>query len=1117
MDRKLQSGADAELPETATPLALLGELATSSLTPGCGDEATATGTADEGALDGVPGSATPSVRTFVSSIPPLLRTWERYEILEPLGAGGMGAVFKARDPRLNRLVALKIIRPGLRHSSPAAIEIMVRRFLREARLQAALDHPHICKVYEIGELPSTDGEPGYPYITMQIIPGQPLHLAQAEMSLLDKVRVMQLVAEAMHAAHRQGLVHRDIKPSNIMIERTPEGKFHPYVMDFGLAREIEGGDHSRTGVIEGTPRYMAPEQARGDTKHLDRRTDVYALGVTLYELLGGKSPYQATSEVDLLMAVLVQEPTPLRALDATIPVDLEAVTLKCLEKESGARYGSAKALAEDLGRYVDGDPVLARRVGPLQRLYRRARKQKLLTALAVGLTASLLLFLFAGIRTRLAARERERQARQQAELAERLGQEIKDMEWLLRSARQLSLHDLGREKRIIRQRMAELQAELFGSGELGRGLAHYAIGRGHMALHEYPQALTHLQKATEYGYQSADMHYALGFVLGKHFEQAIYEARLSGGGDWAKKQLKEIAPKYLFPAIASLQRSRTLRPGASSYLDGLIAFYRQDYDTASKQADAAFHEAPWLYEARKLAGDVHLERALEARDSGRYQDAESEFGRAVERYNEAAAIGHSDAQVYEGLAEAWVRQIEMNSERGKPIQLAYAYAVAASDKILIAEPESVAGLLKKAYAVQLSMAVTGAGLSSEERVRRCLSTARAVLARQPENPYANDLLAACHVSAAEDAQVRGLDPAPLLREGLALLEPVIKRHPHFLWGINDLAVIYSILADHLALHGDPTAAAMLNKALEYYALAQKADPSYLKTYGNALYAYSTTIGMTGSVPESKSLIERADNIFEQCMELNNRNPSCPNNYAILYAVVAKRAQLAGEAVKPHLARALENFALCRKLGSNYLDTEQYTALAHLIDARERVRQKRDPEPALREMEQALGRCFTIAAGDAMCGSLAVQKEWVVADWLTLQKRSPLAELKQALAQASKVTESAAAHPDAWQTLAETHLRLARTLPAPSSRGAHIAAGLAALDKTFSINPSHAQGRATQGSLLLLRSQDVRDPDRRSATVQAAVTALERAVHTDPFLARDYKPLLESARTAVTMK
>lgn len=187
---------------------------------GAGSAVTVTGAAAASSLTDSDAAETQDalpVPPLAAVIPAALRDWDRYEVLELLGAGGMGAVYKARDPRLNRMVALKIIRPGLRHSQTASAAL-VRRFLREARLQAAMSHPHICKVFEIGELPSTDGEPGLPYIIMQLISGQPLHRAQAEMSALDKVRTLQLVSEAMHAAHRQGLIHRDIKPSNVTTE-----------------------------------------------------------------------------------------------------------------------------------------------------------------------------------------------------------------------------------------------------------------------------------------------------------------------------------------------------------------------------------------------------------------------------------------------------------------------------------------------------------------------------------------------------------------------------------------------------------------------------------------------------------------------------------------------------------------------------------------------------------------------------------------------------------------------------------------------------------------------------------------------------------------------------------
>ncbi|HNN96488.1 MAG TPA: serine/threonine-protein kinase, partial [Pseudomonadota bacterium] len=271
---------------------------------------------------------------------PVVR-WDRYEFQKKLGQGGMGAVYKARDRRLGRDVALKFIRGG----DPN----MVMRFLQEARAQARIDHPHVCKVYEVGEVE------GKAYIAMQYVDGHSLNRAAKDLSLTEKVLLMRQVAEAMHEAHRLGIIHRDLKPDNIMVERLTDGTLSPVVMDFGLARE--SGDNrglTESGAVMGTPAYMAPEQARGDVRTLDRRADVYSLGATLYDLVAGSPPFDAESIVDVLMQVMNEDAVPLRNRLPSVPSDLETIVMKCLRKEPGARYDSAKALADDLQRYIDG-------------------------------------------------------------------------------------------------------------------------------------------------------------------------------------------------------------------------------------------------------------------------------------------------------------------------------------------------------------------------------------------------------------------------------------------------------------------------------------------------------------------------------------------------------------------------------------------------------------------------------------------------------------------------------------------------------------------------------------------------------------------------------------------
>ena len=1045
-------------------------------------------------------------------IPRSLQKWDRYQVIKVLGAGGMGAVYMARDPRLNRLVALKLVHPGLGHAGGSTGAVFVKRFEREARLQASLDHPHICKVYEIGEMPSDTDDSGYPYIAMQLISGKPLHLAQLEMSLFEKVQVLRKVADAMHAAHRQGLIHRDIKPSNIMVERTADGNWHPYVMDFGLARETTGSDNSRSGIIEGTPRFMAPEQARGDTRHLDRRTDVYALGVTLYEILLGRSPYDGTVDIDILLAVLTVDPKPMRAVDPTIPPDLEAITLKCLEKEQPARYDSAKALADDLQRFIDGEPVLARRIGLTQRLYRQARRHKPLVALGSALLLSLVGLIWYGVRTRLATIEREEKAQKQAQLAQRLGQEISKMEWLLRSARQLPLHDLEREKAIIRKRMQQLQTELSGYGSSGRGLAHYALGRGHLALHEYPQALSELRQAQAEGNDSADVHYALGLLLGKHYEQAMYEARLAGGGEWADKQLKELEPKFLQPALLSLQKSRGLLSDTPGYLEALIAYYQRDFAKAEQLAAAAVQASPWLYEGLKLQGDMQLQRALKARDSGQDEEAKKAFSAAVRHYQDAAQIGQSDAEVYEGLAEAWVRQVEMAATRGQPTEVAYAAAIENSDKITTAEPHSTAGPLKKAYAALLTMAVTGSGTSSMERVQQCLVASQAVLDRDPSHPYARDVAAGCNAFAADGAQSRGEDPVPKLQKALALLEPAVKQYPHFLWGINDLSNVYVTTGNYLQQRGMPGAREHFDKALTYAQMAIRLDSSYLIAIQNKLYINARIVEELTSAQSIHQLLDETDRVLAQCVEKNAQFQQCHINYVSVYARASARLMLAGHDVQAKIQRGKETLATARKLGGAFLDLEQYAALLLLVEARDRMAHKQDPSSSLTALQETLAKCLALSPQDAMCRTILAQAEWVKADFATQQKAQAMPLLQAARAKATLATQSPETYPDAWQVLAESQLRLVgsdETTPKVQLRA--LQDGLAATDKVFALNPNHALGHATRGQLLLLWAQKDKDALQKRDHAIAATKEMERAIRQDALLTVRMLSLLPVAR------
>ncbi|OAI40916.1 hypothetical protein AYO40_04030 [Planctomycetaceae bacterium SCGC AG-212-D15] len=322
-----------------------------------------------------------------------------YEILGVLDRGGMGVVYKALQIQLKRVVALKMILGGL-HAGPQQLA----RFRTEAEAIARLQHPHIVQIYEVGE------SEGRPFFTMEFVEGGSLaqHLADYRLPPADSksgstasklavrkerdervghiVRLIETLAETIHTAHQRGIVHRDLKPANVLL--TLEGL--PKITDFGLAKRLDAtSKNTSTGAILGTPSYMAPEQASGKVRAIGPATDVYALGAILYELLTGRPPFQGETSIETLMDVMANDPIAPTRLQRTIPRNLEAICLRCLEKKPTHRYLSAAELAEDLRRFQNDLPIAGRRFEKLRRGVRWLRRHPLLSGAALLLAACL--------------------------------------------------------------------------------------------------------------------------------------------------------------------------------------------------------------------------------------------------------------------------------------------------------------------------------------------------------------------------------------------------------------------------------------------------------------------------------------------------------------------------------------------------------------------------------------------------------------------------------------------------------------------------------------------------------------------------------------------------------
>jgi eukaryotic-like serine/threonine-protein kinase len=286
-----------------------------------------------------------------------------YEVLEVLGRGGMGVVYKARQTSLNRMVAVKMILAGA-HAGPKELA----RFHIEAETVARLHHPHIVQVYDIGS------HEGRPYIALEFVEGNlAKSLAGTPVPARQAAEWADTLAQAIHYAHQQGILHRDLKPANVLVSRDGTLK----IADFGMAKLVVEGAAGATpsGAIVGTPSYMAPEQAEGLVADMGPATDVYGLGAILYELLTGRPPFRASTVPQTLDQVRLQEPIPPTRLQPKVPRDLETICLRCLHKEPGQRYPHAVALSEDLKAFLAGEPIRSRRTGRWEQLTRWSRRR----------------------------------------------------------------------------------------------------------------------------------------------------------------------------------------------------------------------------------------------------------------------------------------------------------------------------------------------------------------------------------------------------------------------------------------------------------------------------------------------------------------------------------------------------------------------------------------------------------------------------------------------------------------------------------------------------------------------------------------------------------------------
>lgn len=1009
----------------------------------------------------------------------------RYIQLRLIGQGGMARVYRGYDPTLGRLVALKLL------------DEESERLMLEARSQARVEHENVCKVYEVGEVE------GKQYICMQYVQGKTLGDAAKEMNLAQRIDVIRKITDAVHSAHKQGLVHRDIKPSNIMLEKTESGTWKPYILDFGLARMQAAPGITLTGTIIGTPHYMPPEQARGAT--IDARSDIYSLGATLYELITEKPPFSGTAP-EVILKVLQEDPVPILKTIPQISPDLETIVMKCLEKDPAARYESARALAEDLARFLDGEPIHARPASLMYKTAKWVRKNPLISGIsAVALAAILLL---AGVAFYVQWR-----SDQQARYLHEFGQEATRIEGIMRFAYLLPLHNVRPEMAQVEARLKEIERRMQDLGKTAYGPGHYSIGRGFLAQHKYQTAHEHLIRAwDQYEYRQPSVAYALGYSLAMLYQQKLREAEQTVDKTQLKSRKDQLDKTYRDPALKFIRQGVTSTE-APEYVSALISFYSQDYENSLKHAETASEKFSWFYEAKKLQGDVYKAMGSEQQEAGQIHKAEGFFDKARTAYLEAARKGQSDPDIYGGLCALHEKIIRMQmTQTAVTPQKTYEEGISYCDSALRADPQNVSALLTSAQInTNWGYYQRTHGQDLRKTIQKAVQVAKIALRSDPENPSAHIALGNAYGSLADDEIDKEGNPIAFLNLADISYAAAVKRSPqdpkaHYLQGKNFLERSrYEMISGK-----DPRPS--LQKAIPSLQRAVNHSPTVM-TYSSSLgiaYWTKSQYEIGNGLDPSQSLT-RAIDLFKRTNEIN---PSYMNGYIYTGAAHIHMADWqidCGQVPLHELDAAIAAYEKALKIDPQ--NPYSFAGIGYALWKKGNwiYEDRKDPTPILDSAREALQKALDYNKNMLECYAIYANVEQIAARHAIDQKRRP----EQFLNKSQDILDKGLAlSPKAYEILEALAslflLRAEYQYSLNQSIAAEITKGIQAADRSLTANSQVASAHVTRAKLYLLLARSASAQQRVKAALEAEVSFL-RAIKIKSTLAKKYENELQEAK------
>ena len=1004
-----------------------------------------------------------------------IRDWDRYAPIRLLGQGGMGSVFLATDRRLGRRVALKFVRT---ENSRQTEQLVV-----EARAQARVNHDRVCKVFEVGEVG------GQVYIAMQYIEGQPLNVAAAQLSFEQRAMVIRDAAEGVHAAHRAGIIHRDLKPGNIMIEHDGDGRLKTFVMDFGIAQDrSEEGAHS--GSVTGTPHFMSPEQAHGEGGSLDRRADVYSLGATLYQILCWRPPIPGATPLEVLENIALLAPRPPREINRDVPPDLEAIALKCLEKERSDRYDSARALSEDLERFLNGDPVMATRAGIWYRLKKRARKHRRLVAVGTVAFVLLTLSLAWGMRSRWQASFRER-------LARAYTSQVEQIEAMARYADLSRLHDVRQDRAAILERMTAIRKKVAESGPLAIAPGAYALGRGYLALGDDIHALPPLQEAWDRGFQEPRAAYALALVLGRHYQRERAEVeRIKNDALRARRQAA-IETQFRDPALAYLRQSAGADVPSRDYLAALIAYYEGHFDEALAKVGPIQAVLPWFYEAPQLRGDILLARGTREFRRGARDAAKTDFESARAAYATACAIGDSVPGLWTaaGTLEATVLVMQLYGEGA--IQEIAERGLQDARHALTADPSSGdARLLSARLHRRIAEDISLHGGDATEHLNQALADARSVVEGRSASPTERLELVRVHLQYGESVLERGKDPTPHLQAAAELLDQFTESERDYETLIQT-GLIAHTWADFQDQVGE-NSVTQRARAIAAYQAATVADGNQVPAWinlGTCLLADAKRSGVSdpdGQLQKARLALDRA-----RALDPKHIVPYLFSGHVL--AEIAERTKRRGGDPRPDMERALRFYLSGAEAKQDQPQLHNAAGVERLLLAAEAWDRGETPWSVLNSARMDFTNASRVAPEQGWAYMNLCESWTAEASYRSQEGEDPTPSVQNALTEGAKAVRRMGDDASAWSDIAEAHLVLAE-FQATRSRdpSGSIFQAMSAVTNAWQKNKAEPAAAKAMAEALALRARwDASQGRDAAGDFERAVAAFERAVAMAP--------------------